>query len=219
MRIVIIGKKTISCNIARLLKKHIILVIGEKDVIWQESLKATSKQLGLNYTTNWDNIKELKEIDYIISAQPERIFTEEDLKIPRYGIINVHFGKVPEYRGCNIIYHVIKNGEKKAYITLFFIDKGVDTGDIISEASIDIKGKTARQVFDELTDTGTELFRNIIRSMEKGNLLRRKQTGKANYYHKNDVNFKEEMEKLKRMELALSFPPFQDVNTIKGNRD
>lgn len=221
MKVVLIGKKTIACKIARILKDYIELVVLEKDPKWQESLEETSKKLGLKHTRKWERVNEIKNLDYIISVQSSRIFTKSDISLAKYGILNIHFGKLPEYRGCNPIYHAIINGEKKAYVSIHFIDEDIDTGDIVSERGVNIEGKTARGVFDVLTEEGAKLMKDILPNMKRGKLKGRKQKGKAHYYKKSDVDFKKEVKKFKRIALALSFPPFQnplnDMLKKKGN--
>lgn len=54
------------------------------------------------------------------------------------GTINCHAGKLPFYRGRNILNWVLINDEVKFGITVHYIDEGVDTGDIILQRSFPI---------------------------------------------------------------------------------
>jgi methionyl-tRNA formyltransferase len=78
------------------------------------------------------------EPDLIVSAYPPVTYTQALLDVPRLGVVNLHPSKLPCGRGfATSIYHMIM-GEDKNWITLHFLDAGVDTGDIISQGYVDI---------------------------------------------------------------------------------
>lgn len=60
-----------------------------------------------------------------------QIFKEEIINLPPLKTINCHAGKLPFYRGRNILNWVIINDEKEFGITVHYMDTGIDTGDII----------------------------------------------------------------------------------------
>ena len=87
--------------------------------------------------------KEFNEIidlkpDIIITCAYGQIIPEEVIYAPKYNTINVHGSILPKYRGGAPIEHAIKNGDLKTGITLMYTDKGMDSGDIIKIAEIDI---------------------------------------------------------------------------------
>lgn len=55
------------------------------------------------------------------------------LIIPRLGCINIHPGKLPEYRGPRPIEAAKAKGEMHLWVTLHYMDEGFDTGDMITE--------------------------------------------------------------------------------------
>ncbi|MCK4495064.1 MAG: methionyl-tRNA formyltransferase, partial [Candidatus Aminicenantes bacterium] len=64
---------------------------------------------------------------------PERIFS-----LPKSGTINLHASLLPKYRGAAPINWALINGETKTGLTTFYIQKKVDTGDLILQKEIDI---------------------------------------------------------------------------------
>jgi methionyl-tRNA formyltransferase len=60
------------------------------------------------------------------------------LDCPKYGCINVHGSLLPKYRGASPIQMALHNGEKTTGITIMQMDKGMDSGDIITTQEIDI---------------------------------------------------------------------------------
>ena len=69
--------------------------------------------------------------DLMVSMSFNQIFRREIIDITRYKIINCHAGKLPLYRGRNILNWVLINDEIEFGITVHYVDEGIDTGDII----------------------------------------------------------------------------------------
>jgi methionyl-tRNA formyltransferase len=69
--------------------------------------------------------------DLLVSMSFDQIFKSEISKATRLGIINCHAGKLPFYRGRNVLTWAIINDEKEFGITVHFVDTKIDTGDII----------------------------------------------------------------------------------------
>jgi methionyl-tRNA formyltransferase len=73
----------------------------------------------------------LYNCDLFISLSFNQIFKKNLIEIPQLKSINVHAGKLPFYRGRNVLNWALINGEKEFGITVHYIDEGIDTGDII----------------------------------------------------------------------------------------
>jgi methionyl-tRNA formyltransferase len=71
------------------------------------------------------------KLDLIVSMSFDQIFKKEIINLPRFKSINCHAGKLPFYRGRNVLNWVLINDESEFGITVHFIDEGIDTGDII----------------------------------------------------------------------------------------
>ncbi|MBU5676664.1 methionyl-tRNA formyltransferase [Alkaliphilus sp. MSJ-5] len=69
--------------------------------------------------------------DLFVSMSFNQIFKSEIINIPRLKIINCHAGKLPFYRGRNVLNWVLINDENEFGITVHYVDENIDTGDII----------------------------------------------------------------------------------------
>ncbi len=115
-----------------------------------------------------DKIKQL-EPDLVITAAFGQILPQEFLDIPTFGCINVHASLLPKYRGASPIQHALINGEKETGITIFYMDAGMDTGDIIAAREINIKDdENAGELHDRLAILGGELLSEVIKQFEQG---------------------------------------------------
>ena len=80
-----------------------------------------------------------KNPDIIITAAYGQIIPEELLFFTKYKAINVHASLLPKYRGGAPISRAIENGEKYLGITIMYMDKLMDNGDMISQRKIELK--------------------------------------------------------------------------------
>lgn len=69
--------------------------------------------------------------DLFVSMSFNQIFKKEILELPVLNSINCHAGKLPFYRGRNVLTWALINDETEFGITVHYIDLGIDTGDII----------------------------------------------------------------------------------------
>lgn len=73
----------------------------------------------------------VEKCDIFVSMSFNQIFKSSILQIPPKGVINCHAGKLPFYRGRNILNWALINDEKEFGVTVHYVDAGIDTGDII----------------------------------------------------------------------------------------
>jgi len=76
--------------------------------------------------------------DLLVSMSFNQIFKSKILNLTKYKIINCHAGKLPFYRGRNVLNWALINDEKEFGITVHYIDEGIDTGDIILQKNFQI---------------------------------------------------------------------------------
>ena len=88
-----------------------------------------------------------------------QIFRKDIINLTPIGIINCHAGKLPFYRGRNILNWVLINDEKEFGITVHFVDEGIDTGDIILQKTFPI---TDLDSYKTLLNTSYYACANIL---------------------------------------------------------
>lgn len=88
---------------------------------------------------------------------------------PSKGTINLHGSLLPQYRGAAPINWAVINGEAKTGATTFFIEKEIDTGNVIDRVEIDISPTdTAGSVHDKLMVKGGTLLAKTVQQILKG---------------------------------------------------
>lgn len=117
-----------------------------------------------------------KKPDIIITCAYGQIIPMELLEYPKYKCINVHGSLLPKLRGGAPIHHAIINGDKVTGITIMYMDKKMDAGDIISKKEVEIlDSDTLDTLYSKMSIVGSELLIDTLPSIIKGTNLRIKQ--------------------------------------------
>ena len=121
--------------------------------------------------------------DVIIVAAYGKILPEYVLNYPKYGCINVHGSLLPEYRGAAPVNRAIMDGKTKTGITVMYMEKGLDTGDMLSKEEVDIpEGMTATELFGLLAEVGGRLVCRTVRDIVSDSFTREKQDDNLSTY-------------------------------------
>ncbi len=132
-------------------------------------------------------IEQLQEIapDVIVVVAFGQILPERILNIPKYGCINVHASLLPAYRGAAPIQWAVIDGLEKTGVTTMYMEKGLDTGDIIGQSEIVLdKDETGGSLFDRLAVEGANLLITTLQQLEDGTASRTKQDDTKSSYAK-----------------------------------
>lgn len=114
--------------------------------------------------------------DIIITCAYGQIVPLAILNCPKYGCINVHASLLPKLRGGAPIHKAIINGYDKTGITIMYMDKGMDTGDMIAKEEVKIEDNdTAGSLHDKLSTISVPLLMKTLPSIINGTNKREKQ--------------------------------------------
>ena len=121
--------------------KFVMVRFDSRDSVLMELAAQNSIPVELSKNINSEEfIEKVKEydVDLLVSMSFNQIFKSQLINLPRYKTINCHAGKLPFYRGRNILNWVLINDEKEFGITVHYVDEGIDTGDIILQETYPI---------------------------------------------------------------------------------
>jgi len=105
-----------------------------------------------------------------------RILPKAVFSIPPMGTVNVHASLLPRYRGAAPIHRAIEAGESETGVTVFRIDEGVDTGEIIVQKKTPIGGQeTMPELYQRLSVMGAAALIEAIDALERGKAIPVKQ--------------------------------------------
>lgn len=111
-------------------------------------------------------MKDPEAYDQMVSLNPDLavlafvtdIVPGKVLEVPKIGSICYHPSILPKYRGASAINWAVINGERKSGLTIFWVDAGIDTGDILLQKEIEIgpEETTGEVYFNKLFPLGVE---------------------------------------------------------------
>lgn len=121
--------------------------------------------------------------DIIITAAYGQIIPDIVLNYPKYGAINVHGSLLPKLRGGAPIHRAIINGDKEIGVTIMYMDKRMDAGDIISQRAIPLTIDMNLDIaYEKLAILGRDLLIETIPSIING-------TNNRIHQNDNEVTF------------------------------
>ncbi|HIU39862.1 MAG TPA: methionyl-tRNA formyltransferase [Candidatus Aphodocola excrementigallinarum] len=165
--------------------------VGRKKVLTPSPIKEVALKNNIKVLQPVKIKEEYQDIidlnpDIIITCAYGQIVPEVILNAPKYGCINVHASLLPKLRGGAPIHKAIINGYKKTGITIMYMDKGMDTGDMISKKEVDITDfDTAETLHDKLQKASVPLLMETLPSIINGTNKREKQNNDEATYAYN----------------------------------
>ncbi|MBO5371016.1 MAG: methionyl-tRNA formyltransferase [Clostridia bacterium] len=138
-----------------------------------------------------ENLKKENFEDILLSENPDvivvvaygKILPEYILEYPKYGCINVHASLLPQYRGAAPIQRSIIDGNKKTGVTTMYMEKGLDTGDMLLKSEVEITDDdNFATLHDKLALCGAELIVETLRQLEDGKCVPQKQNDSDSTY-------------------------------------
>ncbi|CCE24378.1 formyl transferase [Methylotuvimicrobium alcaliphilum] len=132
------------------------------------------------------------------------------LETGRLGIINLHGGLSPEYRGADCTFWALYNQEpEKVGCTIHYINAGIDTGHLIAHVSPEVKANdTELQLFWRAVKSSTKAFCELLNRLEKGEQFGVVQESKGKLYQVKDRKVEHEQQ----LTQLLNYGLLKDIN-------
>lgn len=183
-RIVFMGTASFSKEVLEMLirnKYNVVGVVtqpdryvGRKKVLTMPDVKVVALEHNIpvvqpvRIKEDYQGVLDLKP-DLIITAAFGQIVPEVILNVPRLGCVNVHASLLPKYRGGAPVHYSIIKGEKETGITIMYMVKKMDAGNIISQRSTPIlEDDTVSVLYDRLSVIGAQLLEDTLPSIIDG---------------------------------------------------
>ncbi|OFX26755.1 MAG: methionyl-tRNA formyltransferase [Bacteroidetes bacterium GWA2_31_9] len=114
-----------------------------------------------------------------------RMLPEIVWQMPKYGTINLHASLLPQYRGAAPINWAVIYGDSVTGVTTFFIEKEIDTGNVIMQEKVTINPKdNAGILHDKLMEVGGKLIIKTVDAIRNNNIIIKSQASFNNNFEK-----------------------------------
>ena len=122
----------------------------------------------LNAAASVEQVRALAP-DLVLVIGWTRLLSADLLEIPRFGCVGFHASLLPRYRGRAPVNWAIIRGESETGNTMFFLDDGVDTGDIIAQRRIPIDYEdTCATLYRKVADSAIDMLRDKLPLLKQG---------------------------------------------------
>jgi methionyl-tRNA formyltransferase len=104
----------------------------------------------------------------VVTASYGKLIPPELLHGPRFGWLNLHFSLLPKWRGAAPVQWAILEGDEVTGITVFKLDKGMDTGPIYSQEEIVIDDHaTTEELLELMSRMGSDLVLDAVGKIKR----------------------------------------------------
>jgi dTDP-4-amino-4,6-dideoxyglucose formyltransferase len=167
-----------------------------------------------------ENIENIKP-DYVVSYNYKHIIKQDVLSLVVNRIINLHISYLPHNRGAdpNVWSH-LNNTPKGA--TIHFIDKGLDTGDILVQKKVRFNDslETLASSYKKLHQVIQQLFKDNWQNIKTNKITNTKHTGKTSYHQAEEFgNIKMELLGKEDWDVKISVLKDRYTKMIKNNHE
>ena len=116
-----------------------------------------------------DLIGSIEDLDCVVTIGYGVLLPQHILNLPKHGFINLHFSLLPAYRGAAPAQRALQNGETATGVSVFQLEKGMDTGPIYSQRTIaiDPKWRTV-ELLQALAQEGPAAVRDALTMISEG---------------------------------------------------
>lgn len=159
--------------------------VGRKRVITATPVSLSAQEQGIPLVTPGPHeplgpVLETFHADLAIAVAYGRLIDRESLALPRHGWWNLHYSLLPSWRGAAPVQHAILSGASLTGVSVFQMDSGLDTGDLLAQRTHPIGAlTTAGQLLAELSEVGARLLVETVEILGRGALRPSAQTGAA----------------------------------------
>ncbi|SHE72915.1 methionyl-tRNA formyltransferase [Atopostipes suicloacalis DSM 15692] len=144
--------------------------VGRKQILTPSPVKklATEHEIPVLQPEKLSGSSEMQQIvemepDLLITAAYGQYVPTKLLNIPTYRAINVHASLLPKYRGAAPIHYAVLKGDDVTGVTIMYMEKVMDAGDIIAQREIPItKEDDTGTLFEKLSLLGRDLLMDTL---------------------------------------------------------
>lgn len=158
---------------------------------------ANNKGIPYYYLDKGETIKaedwfKIIDPDLIVVNSMSHLLKENIINIPKYGAINFHHSYLPDYRGPNPVFWMYYDYVLNPGITIHFIDKAEDHGDIIHQERVAIDvGESLKSFLKKSNQLGYILLNKAIDDINKGKVISIKQPASSPTIRARNIEPKE----------------------------
>lgn len=108
--------------------------------------------------------------DLLISIGGNEIFKRPLINLAQHGCLNLHTAPLPKYRGLMPSFWVLRNQESFTAVSVFYVDEKIDSGPILVQERIEIKGQSQEQLINQTKKIGMDCIVKAISKIQANDI-------------------------------------------------
>ena len=215
-KIVIFADSDVGSEVTKFLNKDfyediIHVVIISNDSIIQEMCLENNVDVSVYQSDKYHSFISNTNFDVGFLIWWPKIISEELINKAKFGFINTHPSFLPFSRGKHYNFWTLVEGTKFG-VTLHYVNKGIDSGDIIYQRKIDYSWlDNGESLFNKAKNEMIDVFKEFYPLYRKDKLTVKKQNVKEGSYHNSS-----EMKKISELDLDKSYKLKHILNLLRG---
>jgi methionyl-tRNA formyltransferase len=161
--------------------------IGRKQILTENPTVSAVKKHNIPFIDNLNQLTHYppNQLTLGLILDYHRLIPQSIIDLFSKGIINIHFSRLPQYRGPAPVQYTILNGEQKAWLTYFLITEKLDEGPVLTQTSFKLDGnETTQGLYQKLTLKAAAEIKAILKDYLAGKITPQTQQGKPSYTQK-----------------------------------
>jgi methionyl-tRNA formyltransferase len=172
-----------------------------------------------------DHVDEIRNLhpDVVFVVGFSQIIPRALLEVPPLGVIGFHSAVLPGRRGCSPLIWAVVDGLTETGVTMFYMDAGIDTGDVIGTRSFPLEPEDyAADVLRKADDATIDLLEAHLDGVLDGTAPRTEQDGAASTYTRKrtpadgEIDWSRPAQEIVNLVRALA-PPYPGAHTFGGD--
>ncbi len=185
MRVLFVGSKDRGVRCLEALLEAGIEIVGvvttpdsDPDAFWDGSVERAADEHGLDVYTPQD-INDPAFVETVRDHTPDlitmsgynQVLGPAILDVPPEGVINLHAGKLPAYRGGSPMNWALIRGASEITLSIHFATEAIDAGDVIAEEAIEVAiDDTIADVRNESLDRFPGMLVDVVEAIAAGDV-------------------------------------------------
>lgn len=153
--------------------------VGRHQTLTPPRIKVCAQEAGISVLQP-ERMRDAEAVEQLRALQPDlvvvmaygQILSQEVIDVPSIACINAHASLLPRHRGASCIQAAIEAGDDETGITIMYVVKKLDAGDIICRATIPLRGtETGESLHDDLALLAPSALAEAIEMLRAGDVV------------------------------------------------
>jgi len=153
-------------------------------IVWAKLYKQSIASICSRFDVKFGLVKDVNDesflvhlrqigTDLVISVSCPQIFEKNLIELPRYGCLNIHGAILPQYRGVLPSFWMLAYGEKRAGVSIYYVNEKIDAGELCGQCIFEILPDESLNDFIMRSKAiAADLLIEIVEKIESGTVMR-----------------------------------------------